>query len=518
MKLFILSIVLLGVFGGVADPIHARAVEAQTEEVAAPPRFDFPDVHRRAQELARESYSDQFTPLPEAFKNLDYDRYRHIRFIHEKALWYGENLPFLMRFFHRGFLFERPVNIHVIDEGEIIPVPYRAELFDYGDNQMPEQLSDDLGFAGFQLLYPLSSEKHYLEFAVFLGASYFRAVGRGQWYGLSVRGLAIDTGLPRGEEFPFFREFWVKKPKAEDTELTLYALLDSPSVTGAYRFILKPGLSTDIEVKASLFFRNKVQKLGIAPLTSMFFHGENTERYMDDFRPEVHDSDGLLMVSGQGEWLWRPLSNPHNLQIHSFLDENPKGFGLFQRDRDFNNYQDLEAFYHLRPSVWVEPLNDWGAGRVELVEIPTDAERHDNIVAYWVPKNSLEINKEYNFSYRLRFITDDSEIHPGGRAIATRTGGGGTDKLDTSKRKFVLEFTGKKLNTLPVDTPIQGIVSASSGQLSSIVVQKNNVTEGWRLFFELEPENNKPVELRAFLKSGYDILTETWSYQWQPNK
>lgn len=518
MKLLVICLSILSCSLTLVAPVYARAVEAQTEEISAPPRFDFADVRRRAQELAHQAYNDHASPLPPALEKLTYDQYRDIRFLPEKSLWYEDKLPFLMRFFHRGFLFQKQVLIDVIDNGVVQSVPYQTSLFDYGKTKLPKDLPADLGFAGFQLFYPLSSEQRFDEFAVFLGASYFRAVGRGQWYGLSARGLAIDTGLPNGEEFPYFREFWVKKPEKDETSLTLYALLDSPSVSGAYRFILQPGLNTTIEVKASLFFRKQVEKLGLAPLTSMYFHGENTERFMDDFRPEVHDSDGLLIASGSGEWLWRPLINPQGLRIHSFSDNNPRGFGLMQRDRDFNNYQDLEAFYHLRPGVWVEPLNDWGEGRIELVEIPTDAERNDNIVAFWVPKQAIEADQEYSLSYRLNFVADDAEFHPGGRTAATRVGGAGTDKLDSSRRKFVLDFVGKKLNQYPADTAVQGIISASTGTVTPAIVQKNQMTGGWRLFFEFTPEPNKAAELRVFLKSGYDVLTETWSYQWDPNQ
>ena len=218
----------------------------------------------------------------------------------------------------------------------------------------------------------------------FLGASYFRGLAKGQKYGLSARGLAINTAEMIGEEFPIFKEFWLQKPKTKDKVITLYALLDSKSVSGAYRFEIIPGANTIMNIEAHLFPRENIQKIGIAPLTSMFLFGENNKNDFDDFRLEVHDSDGLLVHNGHGEWLWRPLDNSKKLRISSFVDNGVKGFGLLQRDRDLSNYQDFEANYQSRPSAWVEPLENWNDGYVQLVEIPSRQEIHDNIVAYWV--------------------------------------------------------------------------------------------------------------------------------------
>jgi glucans biosynthesis protein len=349
---------------------------------------------------------------------------------------------------------------------------------------------------------------------VFLGASYFRAVGQNQNYGISVRGLAIDTGLPKPEEFPYFREFWLEKPGKDATELTVHALMDSPSVTGAYRFIIKPGLNTQIEVRASIFVRNKVQKFGVAPLTSMFFHGGLNERFFDDFRPQVHDSDGLLMAAGNGEWIWRPLNNPTRLRISAFQDNNPRGFGLLQRDRNFENYQDLEAHYHIRPGVWVEPQGEWSKGSVQLIEIPSDAERYDNIAAFWVPEKPVEPGQSLEFNYRLFFFLDMPNLSPGGRTLASRIGAGGAGDLDPSRRRFVIDFGGEALAKLAEDAPVTAVVTGSSGQIENVVAHKNAHTQGWRVSFELLPKDNEPADLRCFLKLGDDVLTETWNYQW----
>ena len=514
---------------GAALAITAAAMGAATWGVAAaapgnrgseqgvPGPFTFAAVVRRAGELAASPYQADQPPLPPFFANLDYDQYRDLRFRRDQAIWRADGLPFQVELFPRGGMFKSRVTINLIDNGKSAPIPFKSSLYDYGKNDVPGNIAEtpeDLGFAGVRLLYPLNRDDVFDELGVFLGASYFRAVSQGLIYGISARGLAIDTGLPSKEEFPVFREFWLEKPERDATSITLYALMDSPSVAGAYRFLITPGLETLIDVKAQLFFREKVKKLGLAPLTSMFYHGENTERFMDDFRPEVHDSDGLLVETGSGERIWRPLGNPRTLRISGFRADSPRAFGLMQRDRDFNDYQDLEADYQQRPSAVVEPSGDWGKGMVELVEIPTDSERNDNIVAFWVPDRHPSLGKPFEFAYRLRLAGDPEARLTGGRTVATRIGGAGTADLDPTKRKFVVDFSGPILGKLSPDTEVEAVVSASSGVLSKPVVHQNPHTGGWRLFFELHPEGPAPVDLRAFLRKGDDVLSETWSYQW----
>ncbi|WP_240342350.1 glucan biosynthesis protein [Methylococcus sp. EFPC2] len=495
---------------------NGKPVQAATP--AAPPvqkPFEFGDVEQKARELAGKPYVRDDAGMPEFLSKLDYDQYRDIRYKADKALWKDEGLPFNIQLFHRGFMFRDRVNINVIDQGVANRLAYNSELFDFGKNQLPSAPPADLGFAGLRFHHPLRHDDVYDEIAVFLGASYFRAVGLGQAYGLSARGLAIDTGLPKAEEFPIFREFWVVKPAKDARELTVYALLDSASVTGAYKFVIQPGLDLKVDVTNHVFFRKAVERFGIAPLTSMYFHGENTDRYVDDFRPEVHDSDGLLLGRSNGEWVWRPLNNPRILRISVFQDNKPVGFGLVKRDRSFDHYQDLEAHYHQRPSAWVETVGDWGAGSTYLIEIPSDAEKYDNIVSFWIPNKPTGPGKDYSFQYRLHFTLDEPANPALGKVAATRIGGGGTDALKSEVRKFVVDFKGKTLKHYGEKAKVDADISASSGKIDNVVVQKNTSTGGWRLSFELTPEKDKdPVELRGLLKSNGEILTETWVYQW----
>ncbi|MDD2767493.1 MAG: glucan biosynthesis protein G [Methylococcus sp.] len=477
--------------------------------------FGFEVVEQRARELATQPYVRDDGGVPESLERLDYDQYRDIRFKVDRALWRDEGLPFQVQLFHRGFMFKDRVMVNVVNNGEATRLAYSSELFDFGNNPPPGPLDAALGFAGVRFHYPLRRNEVFDEVSVFLGASYFRAVGLGQTYGLSARGLAVDTGLTKAEEFPIFREFWIEKPTAGASELVVYALMDSPSITGAYRFVVRPGLDTAMDVSHHLYFRRKVERLGIAPLTSMFFHGENTDRFADDFRPEVHDSDGLLISRSNGEWIWRPLNNPRHLRISVFRDERLTGFGVLQRDRHFDHYQDLEANYHRRPTSWVEAVGDWGPGAVYLIEIPSDAEKYDNIVAFWVPDQPTDAGKEMNFSYRLHLTSDELMAPRSGKVQATRIGAGGTNAQDAGRRKFVVDFASETLKLYGEDAKIEADVGTSSGAIRDAVVHKNTETGAWRLSFELEPEKDKdPVELRAVLRAGKDVLTETWLYQW----
>jgi glucans biosynthesis protein len=403
-----------------------------------------------------------------------------------------------------------------VDAQGVHPVAFSPSEFDYGKNDFASRVPQDLGFAGFRVHYPIKRADYGDEVIVFLGASYFRAVGRDQVFGQSARGLAVDTAASTGEEFPYFKEYWLVHPAPDATEMVIYALLDSPRITGAYRFLLRPGEQTVVQIQSRLFPRQEIAKLGIAPLTSMFFHGENSVRKFEDFRPEVHDTDGLLLESHAEEWIWRPLDNPETLQVNSFRMPNPKGFGLLQRDRDFDHYQDLEARPDLRPSCWIVPRGNWGDGSVELVEIPSKNEMNDNIVTYWVPQRKVQSGTPLSFAYDLYWYSEDRNRPPAARVVATRR-----DRPVPDSYRFIIDFQGPRLKWLPADTVIRGIVTAGSGadlgdQLVEQHLVKNPVTEGWRLGFEVRPKGNQPIELRALLQKNDETLTETWSYTLLP--
>jgi glucans biosynthesis protein len=488
------------------------------QNAAPQPRFGFEDVQRRAREIAAVPY-EPIAPLPEALAKLDYDSWRDIRFRPDRALLQQNGSPFRMQMFHPGFLFTRPVTVNVVRDGVPMPVPYAANLFDYGKVKFDKPLPVNLGFAGFRLHYPLNDPRVYDELISFIGASYFRVLGRGQRYGLSARGLSIGAGTT-AEEFPVFREFWIEAPTPGAERIVIHTLLDSPAVTGAYRFTIYPDLDTVMEVAATLYPRTTIEKLGLAPLTSMFFTGENDRRFFDDFRSELHDSDGLMIHSGSGEWIWRPLRNPRQQAVSSFVERNVRGFGLMQRDRTFEHYQDLDLNYELRPSYWVEPQGDWGEGVVELIEMPTTDETNDNIVALWAPKTPLEPGKEFSFAYKLISMLDSGDLHPGGRVVNTYQAKpkalGSGEPVTEGSRRFIIDFAGGDLDYyLKQPEKVEIVPSIAYGRIDRAFIVPNRKTEGFRAFVDVVVEPGQLAEMRAFLRSGGKTLTETWSYPWR---
>jgi len=476
-------------------------------------------LQRLAQDRASKPYRERSPKLPQVLAQLGYEQYRDIRFRRTSALWY-DHAMFEVQFFHRGFTYDRRVNINEIVGNAVRAVPYNPAMFEFGKLVPPVKLPAELGFAGFRIHYPLNTPAYKDEVIVFLGASYFRVLGRNQTYGMSARGLAINTATEAGEEFPYFTDFWLVRPEADDRSMIIYALLDSPSVTGAYQFELRPGSVTQVQVSGELYPRRAIEKLGIGALTSMFLYGENySGRHFDDFRPEVHDSDGLMTQTGTGEWAWRPLVNPHSLRVNRFMDQHPRGYGLIQRDRDASHYLDVESRFELRPSYWVEPLGDWGKGGVELVEIPSDEEIHDNMVAYWVPEGPVQPRKAIAFSYLLYAYSRSNRWPPGGRVISTRTGAvfnGPNSQAAPGLRRMVIDFAGGDLDDLYAAQPVRAQITSSAGEVEDVTVERVPQTAIWRVAFKLKPSGDKPADLRCYLTLYGEALTETWTYLWKP--
>jgi glucans biosynthesis protein len=476
------------------------------------------DVAARAQELAAAPYRKPDADLPEDVRNLDYDGYRDIRFAPSRALWRDAGLGFEVMFFHRGWHFRDPVRVNEVTRDGVREIPFDPGAFDYGKNPVDRSRLGGLGFAGLRVHFPLNTASYRDEALVFLGASYFRALGRGQRYGVSARGLAVDTALSSGEEFPRFVEFWIERPAPNAAELTVFALLDSPRAAGAYRFVLKPGVTTALAVDVRLFLRAGVGKLGMAPLTSMYFFGANQRPEREDYRPEVHDSDGLMIRSSTGEWLWRPLVSPRRLLVTSFALTDPLGFGLMQRERRFERFEDLEARYDLRPSAWIEPTGAWGPGRVELVQLPLPDETNDNIVAYWVPERVPGPREPIAYGYRILWQKERETRPPYAWVSQTRSGRGYARSQDETVQLHV-DFVGPRLERLPRDADVEGVVSVdASGEIVEQNVVHNEVTGGWRVAVRFRRvAKGKPVELRAHLRLGTEVLSETWSYVHPPD-
>ncbi len=495
---------------------YARRVSAQTIDEGQP--FSFQTLVSQARKSAQDEFTPP-TPLGEAFANLDYDAYRNIQFREESALWAGPDAEAVLHAYHPGWLFDGTVALSEIVDGVAHPLHFTTDDFNYYGGvkaTMPEG-TELPGVAGFRLNAPLNARDRFDEVVSFLGASYFRALGLGNRYGLSARGLAVNTATSEGEEFPRFSAFWLERPLPGNPEVTFYAQLESESVTGAYKFVLRPGETTTMDVTVQLFFRSDVSQLGIAPLTSMFLFGPNDAGNFDDYRARVHDSEALI-INAAADTKFRVLSNPPRLANSYFGTQSPQSFGLVQRHRGFDDYLDAGAHYELRPSLMVEPLGDWGKGTIRLIEIPSDLEANDNIVAFWVPEGDFSAGDDLRIGYRLHWgMTPPGAVSNLAQISRTLAGHGGVAgmKPRMDRRKFVIDFEGDALTELNGDLEVTSQVSVSGGSLEQEVLQK---VEGydrlWRLVLEVIAENDATVELSAKLAAGDQVLTETWTYQW----
>jgi glucans biosynthesis protein len=470
--------------------------------------FRFSDVESKARNLAENPYQPPTNQVPKSLSGMNYVEHQGIQFNHKQTIWSAQSLPFGLEFFHPGAHSRDMVTIHLIERDEIKTVRFNTNYFLYPTNF---DIPDGLSFSGFRVTQPRQRNR---EVAAFLGASYFRMIGLNQAYGASARGLALNTLSPQGEEFPVFEEFWIQTPKKSANQLTVYALMNSPSVTGAYQFIIRPGESTIANVKAVLYPRLEVKEFGLAPLTSFFLHGKNGRPLFNDFRPEVHDSDGLLINNGKGEWIWHPLEHGAVNRVNTFMDQNPRGFGLMQRERDYENYQDPLARFELRPSVWVKPRGKWGKGVVKLVQLTSDREYYDNVVAYWLPEEAPRPGRPLEIEYDLHWTNLDPLPATLGRVRATRVGRTAPDVKPINLR-FVVDFEGRAVESLSAKEKL--FVDIHPDPWIKVIThscEKSAINETWRLVLEIvEPE--KTGDVRALLRRGREPITETWNFTWQ---
>ena len=489
----------------------ATAPEAGTDtaEVAAPKPFDFESVAEIAREMAANPFKYRDAELIGTFGNLTYDQYRGIRFRRDRDPWAGGD--FALDLLPPGSIFHEPVGINLVENGVVIPIKFDPRMFDFDPAQYPDGVDyetlGDMGWSGFRIRAPLNRPDVMDEVAVFQGASYFRAVARGTLYGLSARGLAIGTGSPEGEEFPMFRDFWITKPGPRERSVLIYALLDSRSVSGAFEFRITPGAETLFDTRVAIFPRNDMKNCGIAPLTSMYWFGPTDRSRVDDYRPAVHDSDGLQMLTGKEERIWRVLSGHSTLQTSAFVDDNPLGFGLVQRARDFESYKDAEARYEMRPSSWIAPQGSWGKGAVNLIEIPVENEFNDNIVSYWLPADVLKAGERYDFNYVLRFGAEPPDSAPISRVIETMSG---KAINNANARTYIVDFD---LGLFGAEDPVPHIWT-SAGRIGHNYLLRLPEQRRMRLAIEYLPEGATLADISAVLNGPEGPLSETWITRW----
>ena len=508
-------------------PLTAQA--ATGLKFSDPRPFSFDGLVARAQALAGKPYAPG-TPLPAAvLERIDYEAHGKIKFNTDSALFKDGPGQYPVTFFHLGKFFQVPVHMHVLsrsgDDFFAREIVYDPGYFDMPADSPGRELPQGAGFAGFRFQESRTADQKKLDWkgndwVAFLGASYFRAIGELYQYGLSARAVALDVAVPdRPEDFPTFTEFYFDPPADGGDTVVVHALLEGASITGAYKFVMQRARAVVMDIECRLFVRKDIARLGIAPLTSMYWFSETAKQTAIDWRPEVHDSDGLAMWTGGGERIWRPLDNPRATTGAAFADRQPKGFGLLQRDRNFDHYLD-GVMYDRRPSLWVEPVGDWGEGEVQLIEIPTDDEIHDNTVAFWAPKAPAKAGSSYNLRYRLHWTDREPYPSPLAVCVATRLGRGGQpgQPRPAGVQKFMVEFLGGPLQGLPFGVKPEPVLTASSGSFSYIFTEAvpDGVAGHWRAQFDFTPAGNTAADLRMYLKNGDQTLTETWLYRIVP--
>jgi periplasmic glucans biosynthesis protein len=501
-----IKLVFAGALSGATSSLFGAAKAAAAAGAPAPSPFAPDNVLAMARQLAKSPFKPPKGALPDPFANLTYEQYVDIRASAGSALWSGDNVGFAVEPLHRGFIFSTPMDIYIVDNGMAQRVPYDRAAFDFGKLQPPADLPD-IGFSGFRVLDAVEGHG-FQEVAIYQGASFFRAKARGQNLGVTARGLSIRAGDPQGEEFPLFRSVWIEKPKPAANALVIHALLDSASVAGAFRFTLRPGEATIIDTELTIVARAAVDHIGLGAMGGMYLFGGLEHRQTDDVRPNVYEINGLQMLTGAGEWIWRPVANRDTLQISAFVDQNPRGFGLLQRNRSFSMFQDDDQHWELRPSLWIEPIGDWGEGQVQLLEIPTTSENNGNIIAFWRPKAGLAEGATQSFAYRQFWCWTPPARPTLAVCTGSRMGKGGKGW------RFIVEFSGELFVDAARAAEVKVNLAANPGQIVWSRTFTSAERKTLRVAFELDAGSEAFSELRLVLESAGQPASETWLYRW----
>jgi glucans biosynthesis protein len=465
-------------------------------------------VLEMARSLSKQPFKAVSSDLPDPFKSVSNDQYAAIKLKPEARIWASESIGFVVEPLHRGFQFNTPIQLNLVAQGKAYKLVYDVKMFDFG-GLSPSPKIGDIGFSGFRILVPQA--KGVLgEIATFQGANFFRALAEGQVPGLMARALAIKVADAKGEEMPVFRSIWIEKPSFVASTMILHALIDSDSVVGAFRFTIRPGEATIIDTECTLFPRTAIDNFGLASMSATHLLGFMDHKKFDDYRPNVSETCGLQMLTGNGEWIWRPVTNRENLQISTFVDNKPRGFGCLVRNRDFEDYDDEDNHWEKRPSLWIEPLGEWMEGGVQLIEIPSQSDANDNILCFWRPKEPLKAGSEVSFAYRQFWCWDPPERPDLARAMRSRSGSNG------KHRRFFVEFEGDIFADLQRTSDLTPTVTASGGSIVLLKAFPTPEEKSYRVLFELDPGSADSSELRLVLQSQGKPISETWLYRWTP--
>jgi periplasmic glucans biosynthesis protein len=477
----------------------------RAEPLGQPVPFSADTVVKMAAELASKPFKAPEAPLPSLFSDLTFEQYAAIRRVPGTAIWSDQKLGFSLEPLHRGFVYTTPIGISIVENGMAQKVIYDAADFNFGALKVPAPLGD-LGFSGLRVLK--SSDQGFEDVAIFQGATFYRARTHAQPFGLTARGLSIRTGDEPGEEFPLFREFWIERPNPAANTLTIHALLDSASVTGAVRFTLRPGEATIIDTEMTLISRTAVDRLGFAAMAAAYLFSPLDHRRPDDVRAAAYESAGLQILTGSGEWLWRPVSNRETLQISAFSDVNPRGFGLLQRSRSFDVFYDDETHWELKPSLWIEPIGDWAAGDHRLLEIPAASEANENVIVQWRPKIAMAPATTQSIAFRQFWCWSPPTKPPLATCVSSRHGKAG------DRQRFAVEMAGDLFADPAKGAAASAEVQAAPGKITSVRLFPYTDRRSVRVVFDLDPGSESYSELRLTLKVDNQAASETWLYRW----
>ncbi|MBX9759497.1 MAG: glucan biosynthesis protein [Beijerinckiaceae bacterium] len=521
----VLKFALAGLSGpAIASTSSGPALAQQTPPengagTAAPPakpaRFDPALVMDLARNLARQPWRKPSADLPEPFNALNHEQYVGIQRRPETIIWRDQSIGFALEPSQRGFIFSNSLQINIVEDGVARRLVYDPADYTFGKLNAPADRKD-IGFSGFKL-WQRAQDGSLEEFCLFQGQGYFQTVGRGQPFGASTRALAVrpvDQG--RGEEFPQFVAVWIERPVLAANTVIIHALLDSESVTGAFRYTMRPGDATIVDTECTLFTRAAIDNVGIAAVQGTFLFGPIDRRRGDDVRPGVYDVSGVQMHSGKDEWIWRPVANRQSIQLSAFVDDNPKGFGILQRDRDFAQFADDDNHWEARPSVWTEPLGDWGAGHVTLLEIPAESQVNQNIIVYWRPRATLAANSETTFSYRQWWCWTPADRPPFATVLRSRSGRVTGSPPNARRRRFLVEFRGDALADVARFPEIAARVTTASGSIMTSRLMLSRQEKSARVTFDVDAGAEPHTELRLLLESAGKPISETWLYRWTP--
>lgn len=499
---------------GPIDRADAQAPAAASARVASAPVESDAFTPAKVAEIARALAGDAFKPPAasplDALASPSPEELAAIRYKPNELIWANDNLPFAIEPLHRTRNMPGELALYLVDGATASRLPYDPAKFEFGKVK-PPPAGTQLGFTGFRVLHR-GSDGHLNPVVSLLNASILSAIARDQVWGAIARPMSVYSA-EQGEETPHIRTIWIEKPKPIATELVMHAVVDTPSLAGAVRFTLRAGEATVIDTECTIFARKQVDHLALTPIQATYLSGPIDWPQTGDMRPAAYEAGGVQMLTGAGEWIWRPVSNRSRLQISGFVDRDPQGFGLIQRDRAFATFLDDDGEWQRRPSVWIEPIGKWGPGEVTLMEIPAASQNNKNIACYWRPKPALAAGSETSFAYRQFWCWRTPEVPDGARVMLSRIGRLPGDTSEV-KNRVLIQFQGEQLSDPNKAATIAPSIWSSAGKVSSVRVFRTPRHGSMRVVFDLDPGGQPLVELRVVLKQDAASMSETWLYRW----